>query len=115
MITPKAGDRIEYWLLKGDSPFAHRMIGGRVEEWDPDSEFEDEPEDRAAWDADPLGGFQQRFGTRIVDSLLGDTGTQVTTVYEMIACLPSEDADGHSTWRLVMRIKSRTDSHPTRG
>jgi hypothetical protein len=117
MITPRAGDRIEHWLLEGGSPFANQMRGGRVEEWDPDMEFEDDPEGRAAWDADPLSGFQQRFGTRGVDTSLYGTGAlagaQVTTVYEMIACLPSEDSDGHSTWRLLMRTKSRTKPYTT--
>lgn len=113
MITPSAGDRIEHWLLTDESLFARQMGGGRVQEWDPDSEFEADPEGRAAWDADPLGEFQRRFRTMIADYLLTGTGTQVTTVYEMIACLPSGDPAGHTTWRLLMRIKSRTDPLPT--
>lgn len=110
---PRSGDRIEHWVLTDDSPFARQMRGGRAQEWDPDSEFEGDPESRAAWDADPIGEFQRRFGTMITDSMLVGTGTQVTTVYEMIACLPSNDSDGHATWRLLMTIKSRTDPFPS--
>ena len=113
MITPRPGDRIEHWLLTGDSPFARQMRGGRAQRWDPDSEFEGDPEGQAAWDADPLAAFQRRFGTQIADYMLTGTGTQVTTVYEMIACLPSEDADGHSTWRVLMKIQSQTEPFPT--
>jgi hypothetical protein len=105
---PKAGDRIEHWLLTHDSPFARQMNGGRVEEWDPNAEFEDDLEGRAAWEADPVGEFRNRFGTLVADALLMGTGTQVTTVYEMVACLPSEDSDGYATWRILMKIKSRT-------
>jgi hypothetical protein len=77
----------------------------------PDAEFEDDPEGRAAWDADPLGQFRHRFGTRAVDAMLNGTGTQVTTAYEMIACLPSEVSDGHAIWRILMKITSRTDPY----
>lgn len=107
MTMPNPGDRIEHWLLTDDSPIARQMHRGHVEEWDPDAEFEHHPEWRAAWEADPVGQFRQRFGTRVVDALLAGTGTQVTTVYEMVACLPSEDSDSHSTWRILMKIKSR--------
>jgi hypothetical protein len=55
MTMPKPGDRIEHWLLTDDSPFARQMDGGRVEQWEHDAEFEDDPDGRAAWDADPLG------------------------------------------------------------
>jgi hypothetical protein len=113
MITPRPGDRIEQWLLSDDSPFAHQMNGGWVQEWDPDAEFEGDPEGRVAWDADPLGEFQRLFATKTTDSMLIGTGTQVTTVYEMVACLPSNDSDGHATWRLLMKIRSRTDPFPT--
>ena len=113
MITPRPGDRIEHWLLSDDSPFARRMGGGRAQAWDRDSEFEGDPEGRAAWDADPLGEFQRLLGTMITDAMLVGTGTQVTTVYELVACLPSDDSDGHATWRLLMKIRSRTDPFPT--
>ena len=49
----------------------------------------------------------------MVDALLIGTGTGVTTVYEMIACLPCEDSDGQVTWRILMKIKSRTDPYNT--
>lgn len=67
MLARKSGDRIEHWLLSDDSPFARQMRGGRAQEWDPDSEFEGDPEGRAAWDADPLGVFGTKWlkpGTR---------------------------------------------------
>jgi hypothetical protein len=111
MTVPKAGDRIERWLMTDDSPVARQMHGGRCERWDPDAEFEDDPGERAAWDADPVGQFLRRFGVHSVDALLTgtgpDAGKQVSTVYELVACLPSEDPDGHVTWRLLMKIRSR--------
>lgn len=70
MTVPNPGDRIEHWLLTDDSPIARQMHGGRVEEWDPEAESEYDPEWQAAWEADPVGQFRRRFGTRIVDALL---------------------------------------------
>jgi hypothetical protein len=110
VIVPKAGDRIESWLLSEDSPVARRLDGGRIRLWDPDIEF-DEPEERAAWESDPLGQFLQRFSTYFVDALLTGAGPhagkQVSITYELVACLPSEESDGHATWRLLMRIRSQ--------
>jgi hypothetical protein len=111
MTVPKAGDRIKRWLLTDDSPVAQPLLGGRVEVWDPDIELE-YAEERAAWNADPMGQFLHRFGVCYVDALLTgggpDAGKQVSTVYELVACLPSENPDGQATWRLLMKIRSRT-------
>ena len=113
MITPRAGDRIERWLLDDDSPFA-RQMSSHVEEWDPDADLEGDPQGRAAWDADPVGEFVRRFGSHGTDTSYYSTDPnadhealarrKTTTIYETVAFMPSEDPDGHTTWRLLMKI-----------
>ncbi len=108
MIEPKADDRIERWLLSDDSPCAKptRSTEAPVEEWDP---IDYHGPDAALFD--PQATFERHIATTYVDHLLVPSGAQVESIYEMIACLPSQDPDRHTTYRVLMRLKSRTDPH----
>lgn len=106
MLEPKAGDRIERWLLTDDSAYAQPMQPPEfpAEEWDP-SDYAGEDTDQF----DPIVEFDRHIAMRYVDHLLVPSGAHVSSVYEMVACLPSQDPDGHTTYRVLMRLKSRTD------